>query len=262
MKTIYKHEIKMNIKSLLIWSLRVGCMGLLCAVIYSSVESDITRIADSFSEMGAFSSALGIDKLSMATFIGYYSAEIGTIHCLGGAMFAAIIATGMLAKEEGGHTGEFLYTLPVSRFSATLCKWLAVVTDIVIFNIVCVAFYVAGFMIMREDIPQVFWLYHIMQVYMHIVFGAICFCISAFCKKVSLGAGLGLVLVMYCFDLVARTSPDIKKYIFISPFAAANSSELLGGDGIYTRGVLCSGIIMIIGLATAFSVYTKRDLAA
>ncbi len=89
-----------------------------------------------------------------------------------------------------------------------------------------------------------------------------CFCISAFFKKVSLGAGLGLVLMMYCFDLVARISPDIKKVIFISPFAAANSSELLGGDGIYTRGVLCSGIIMAVGLLTAFSVYTKRDLAA
>ena len=70
---------------------------------------------DAFANMGAFSQAFGMDKMSFADAIGYYSMEVGAMLSMGGGMFAAIVGIGMLAKEEGGHVTEFIYVTPNSR---------------------------------------------------------------------------------------------------------------------------------------------------
>ena len=138
MFTLYKHEIRLYIKSLIIWTLSVGGMGGACILLFSSMESQMSDMAASFASMGAFSDAFGMSQLSIATLEGFYATEVGTIHGLGGAMFAAIIGTVALSKEEDGHTSEFLYTLPVSRKKVITAKLGAVVTNILVFNLACV----------------------------------------------------------------------------------------------------------------------------
>ena len=77
--TVLKHEMKINAKSLLIWTLCVGlsCFG--CILLYTSMEDSIKGMADSFSDMGVMSQALGMDKMSLATLSGYYATEIAII---------------------------------------------------------------------------------------------------------------------------------------------------------------------------------------
>ena len=58
MLVIFKHELKQNYKSMLIWSLSVGLMGMFCICLYSSMTEDMAALSDSFSNMGAFSDAL------------------------------------------------------------------------------------------------------------------------------------------------------------------------------------------------------------
>ena len=146
--TLYQHEMKINRKSLLLWTLGVGGMCLGCILLYRSLEDSIQGMADAYSNMGAMSVALGMDKMSLATMRGYYATEIAMMHGLGGAMFAAILGTGILSKEEAFHTAEFLHTLPVGRRKVIVQKYLALVSNIVIFNLVCAAMYLLGFVLM------------------------------------------------------------------------------------------------------------------
>ena len=198
MCTIYKHEMKLYRKSLLIWILCVGGMGFACILLFSSMQNnDMEEMAKSFASMGGFSDAFGMSQLSIATLKGFYAAEVGTIHALGGSMFAAIIATGILPKEEEGHTSEFLFSLPVSRAKIITSKWCAVITEILIFNIFCVGIYALGFLILGEEMSvKKFLLYHVMQIVMQIEIAGICFGISACMKKNKLGIGLGVVLLL------------------------------------------------------------------
>ena len=55
MKYVFAKEIKMNMKSLIIWSLSVGGLGLFCIILYQSMQGDMKEMADAFSNMGAFS---------------------------------------------------------------------------------------------------------------------------------------------------------------------------------------------------------------
>ena len=227
MYTIYKHEMKMNLKSLIIWSACVGGMGALCILLFSSMQDSMEQMADNFAAMGAFSDAFGMSQLSIATLPGFYAAEVGTIHGLGGSMFAAVISCAMLSKEEDGHTSEFLFTLSVGRGKAVIAKWLAVVSNIIVMNLLCVGFYQVGIRILGEEMPwKEFLLYHGMQLLMQLEIAGICFAISAFLRKNRLGIGLGVVLMMYAWDLIARVIPDLSDYKLVSPFSYANAADL------------------------------------
>ena len=157
--TLYRHEMKMNLKSLIIWTLCVGGMCFGCILLYTSLEDSLQEIADVYANMGAMSTALGMDKMSLATLTGFYATEIAMMHGLGGAMFAAILGTGMLSKEEAGHTSEFLNVFPIGRGQIVIEKYLALLSNILLFNLVCALLYVLGFVMMRAGLGLVILLF-------------------------------------------------------------------------------------------------------
>lgn len=262
MLTIFRHEVKAYRKSLLIWCLCVGGIGLSCILLFSSMQGEMEAMAEGFASMGAFADAFGMSQLSIATLAGFYATEIGTVHSLGGAMFAAIIGTCMLSKEEDGHTGEFLYTLPISRGKILCSKATCIVTQIVLFNLICVAMYVLGIVVLGEEISvKDFCLYHIMQTCMHIEVGVICFFISAFLKRNKLGLGLGVVLLLYAYDMIARVVPDLADYKVLSPFSYANAADILSTGKVEMLAIgIGIGVLLVCGFGTWY-VYCKRDLA-
>jgi len=262
MITIYKHEIKLSLKSLLIWFACVGGMGFACILLYSSMKGDMAAMAESFASMGAFADAFGMSQLSIATLPGFYATEVGTIHGLGGAMFAAIMSTCMLSKEEDAHTSEFLFSMPLSRTKIVFSKWCAILTNIFAFNILCVLLYVVGFVVQSEDIPvKEFVLYHGMQIILQIEIAAICYAISAFMKKNKFGLGLGVVLLLYAYDLMARVIPDLSDYKLISPFSYANAADILSTGKVEVSALVLGVIILVGSIVLAFRRFIRRDFA-
>lgn len=222
--TLYRHEMKMNLKSLIIWTLCVGGMCFGCILLYTSLEDSLQEIADVYANMGAMSTALGMDKMSLATLTGFYATEIAMMHGLGGAMFAAILGTGMLSKEEAGHTSEFLNVFPIGRGQIVIEKYLALLSNILLFNLVCALLYVLGFVMM--------------------------------------GAGLGLVILLFAADMMCRIIPAIENVKYLTPFYYSNGAD------IFTNGEI-DGVMMAIGIGmlcaafvAAFLKYGKKDLAA
>ena len=59
MPVILKNEWKSGWKSLLIWALSVGGMGLICIILYKGMEDSMADMAESFATMGTFSDAFG-----------------------------------------------------------------------------------------------------------------------------------------------------------------------------------------------------------
>lgn len=262
MTTIYKHEMKTYIKSLIIWAVCVGGMGLACILLFSGMQSSMEGMAENFAEMGAFSDAFGMSRLSIATLTGFYATEVGTIHALGGAMFAAIISINMLSKEEDGHTSEFLFSLPVSRSKALTAKWSAVSTLILLFNLLCIGLYLLGVAILGEEIPlRNFFLYHMMQLFMHLEIAAVCYALSAFMKKSKFGIGLGMVLFLYAYDLMARVIPELSHYKAVTPFSFSNAADILSGGGLDLAAVIIGTGTFLASIITAYAVYCNRDLA-
>ena len=263
MLTIYRHELKLNIKSLLVWTVCVGGMGVVCIWLFSGMQESMQGMAENFASMGAFADAFGMSRLSIATLEGYYAAEVGTIHALGGAMFAAVISTVMLSKEEDGHTGEFLFSLPIGREKAAGAKWMAVLTYILLFNLLCAGLYLVGIAAVEGGLPQEkFLLYHVMQFFMQAEIAAVCFAVSACMRKNRLGTGLGIVLFLYACDMIGRVVPRLDKIKALSPFSYANAADIFAGGRTDVLAVAIGAVILAAGAGTACIVYARRDLAA
>lgn len=259
---LYLHELKSNLKSFLIWTACVGGMCFACILLYSSLQDSMSDMLDAYSNMGAFSTALGMDQLSIATLSGFYATEIGIMHSLGGAMFAALTGAVMISKEEAGHTAEFLNVFPIGRKAVLMEKYAAFLTLVLLFNLFCVIMYVIGFAILGEEIEtKQFLLYHLAQILMQVEIGTICFMISAFVKKNLIGAGLGIAVIFYAMDLMCRIIPAIKILKYITPFYYSNASDIFVNKKIDTGMALIGVAILVVSFVIALIQYEKKDLA-
>ncbi len=259
---LFKQECKMNLKSMLIWLVCVSGMCLFCILLFSTMEESMAAMAETMASLGAFASAFGMDRLSIATLEGFYSTEVGTMHTLGGSMFAALLGIGLLSKEEEGHTGDFLHTLPISRKEVVGAKYMALTAIVTIFNVISVALYLLGIAILSEEIAlREFFLYHTMQWFLHWEIGTVCFWISACNRKNKLGLGLGFTFFLYVWDLMGRVIPDLKDTLFLTPFSYANASDIFSAGEVEWKAFTVGAVVLVAALAGAFIVYDRKDLA-
>ncbi len=263
MLRLFSHEFKQNMKALFIWSIAVGGLGFMCICLFTSMEGSMKELSESFSNMGMFSDAFGMSTLGIGTIAGYFATEVGTVHGLGSAMFIAVIATTILSKEEDGHTGEFLYSLPVSRVKAITAKILSILSCIIIFTAIACVFYELGFVFIKEQ-PDAgkFAFFMLSELLMNIEIAMICIAFSAFVKKNMLGTGLGIILLFYFFDLVGRVIPNLKDMLVLGPYSYANASEIFSGKTVGAAPYIIGAFVTILSVFLAYGRYTKKDLAS
>ena len=260
---LLKHELKMNLKTLLIWTVCLGfcCFG--CLLLFEGLEESMAEMADAYAQMGVFSEALGMDRISVSTMEGFYATEIALMFAVGGAMFAAMTGAAMVSKEEEGHTSEFLNTLPFGRTRIILEKYAAMAVLVAAFQVICLVWIAAGFWAAGEALPgSRFWLYHGAQFLMQLEVGSICFLGSSFSRKKQIGGALGFAVLLYMMDLMCRIMPDMEALKYVTPYYFSNATDIFT-EGCVNRGMLAVSVCVTVlcGCLSA-AVYRRRDLAA
>ena len=132
--TLFLHELRCGRLPLIIWTVAVSFLLAVSVLIYPEMKGEMEGMTDIFANMGSFTDAFGMDQLNFGEFMGYFAVECGNQLGLGGAMFAAILGASALSREERDKTAEFLLTHPVSRFRIVLCKYFALLLQVVIFT--------------------------------------------------------------------------------------------------------------------------------
>ena len=194
--TLFKHEMRQGRRALLIWSVATGGMMMICLLMYPEMEAQMEVINVMFASMGLFTKAFGMDQINFGTLMGFYGVEGGNMLGILGAFYAAMLGARMLAKEEDGHTAEYLLTHPLSRQSAVSQKLLALIAQVLLFNAVYVAFALLAFVMIGET-PEwgAFWLFQGAQLFMQLEIACVCFGLSAFLRRGGTGMGIGLAAV-------------------------------------------------------------------
>lgn len=249
---IYFHECKQNRKLLAIWTAVVAGMNIVIMLIYPQMAGQTEAVKDIYGNLGAFSDAFGMNRLNLGTALGFYGVEAGAMVSIGGGMLAGLLGSGILCKEEGKHTAEFLMTMPVRREKVALQKLAAVCTMIGIFNLVCLAAGALAFVIIGESMDGALFIkYHLAQLVMQLEIGCICFGISAFLRKVSMGIGIGVALVFYFLQMFVNISADLEWLKYITPYYYSDASYILTGYamewGLMIWGVVLGCTAMVVG---------------
>ena len=259
---LLKHELKQGKISLAIWTTIIAFMLAVCILIYPEMASQMNEINSMFSDMGSFTAAFGMDRVNFGEFTGFFGVECGNVLGLGGAFFAALLGISALAKEEKEHTAEFLLTHPVRRWRVVTEKLLAVLLQIVILNIIVVGVTTLSTLLIGET-PELktmvllFLAYFILQVEI----AAICFGISAFISRGSLGIGLGMAALFYFLNIVANLSEDAKFLKFITPFGYTESADIIAESCISVQYLSVGIIFALVGITAAYYQYGRKDIA-
>lgn len=259
--TVWKHELKTGKTALAIWSGAVAFLMAVCILIYPEMGDQMGEVSDTFAQMGGFSQAFGMDRINFGEFVGFFGVECGNVLGLGGAFFAALTGASSLAKEEKGHTAEFLLTHPNSRVKIIGEKLLAVFTQILILNAVVAAVTALSTLLIGETADMellglLFAAYFILQLEV----GAVCFGISAFMRRGETGVGLGLAAVFYFLNLIANLSEKAEFLKYITPFSYAESADIIS-DRALSGSYLAVGLLFTAaGIAVAFWKYGRKDI--
>ena len=259
--TLVKHELKQGKILFMIWTAAIGFLLVICVFLFPEMKGQMDRVNDVFASMGSFTEAFGMDRLNFGSLVGFYAVECGNVLGLGGAFYAALCAAGILSKEEKDKTAEFLLTHPVSRKRIITEKLVAVLLQITAMNIIIYAVAVGSIAAVGEEIPlKEISLLHLAYYLLQIELAGICFGISAFLRKGSAGAGLGIAAMMYFLNLIANIADVAELLKYITPFGYCDGADIVT-NGRLDGGMVASGAgIGIGGIMIAYLKYTKKDI--
>lgn len=259
--TMMRHELKLGRLTLAIWTCAISFLLGVCVFLFPDMKGQMDGMNEVFASMGSFTAAFGMDRLNFGTLIGYYAIECGNVLGLGGAFFASLCGAGMLSKEEKDGTAEFLLTHPVSRVRVIAEKLLAVLVQITVLNLVIYGVSVGSMLAVGEEVP---WkevnLLHLAYYLMQVELGCICFGISAFVKRGSMGAGIGVAAMMYMVNLLANITESVEFLKYITPFGYCDGADLVTNGKLDAVLVSVGMAIGIAGIVAAFIRYTKKDI--
>lgn len=259
--TLVKHELRQGKTAFLIWTAAIGFLLGVCVFLFPEMKGEMEGIGEVFSSMGSFTAAFGMDRLNFGTLVGYYTIECGNVLGLGGAFFSALCAVNILSKEEKEKTAEFLLAHPISRARILTEKLVAVLVQISALNLIIYAVSVGSMAVIGEEIP---WkevnLLHLAYYLLQLELAGICFGISAFLRKGSAGAGLGVAMLLYCLNLIANMTESADFLKYITPFGYCDGADIVS-SGSLNGTMIAIGVVMGIAcIAVAYLHYNKKDI--
>ena len=245
--TILRHELRRSRVPFWIWTGAIGFLLAVCIFLFPEMKGEMEDVSEVFSSMGAFTAAFGMDRLNFGTLNGYYAIECGNVLGLGGAFFAALLAAGMLCKEEKERTAEFLLTHPVTRERIVTEKLAAVLLLITVMNLIIYALAVGSILAIGESVP---WrelnLQHLAYWLLQMEIAGICFGVSAFLRR-------GSAVIANITDSAAFLKD-------LTPFGYCDGAEIVSTGSLDFKRLAIGAVLFAAGIAAAFWNYTRKDI--
>lgn len=260
---IIKRELRANMKSLLIWS---GCIFAFIAMMMSEFSAyynnpEMADILDAMPE--ALLKGLAMNNANLTTVSGFVSIASVYFYIMLG-IFAVLLGSTIISKEERDKTVEFFLTLPVSRQKVIVSKWVAAVINCIIINLVT-GLSVFATTVKYEPDNEFYTFLGLMLLAIFIIqliFLSIGMLLAAIMKryKKSGSYSISILLVTYILSIVVALSNKIEFMKYLTPFKYFEASYLLNESKLEGVYLLISFGIIVVAMAGTFIVYPKRDL--
>jgi ABC-2 type transport system permease protein len=257
-------ELKANRRSLIIWGTSLALISFLMMALYPSFSDSPGKMNEFLSAYPeGFLKAFGADRLNMDEAIGWFALEAYFMIILFGSMFAAIIGSSMLSKEEDDKTIEFLLAKPVTRSHVVTSKMLAFLGCLIIFNIGVGIISFIGFEAFAGEYSRIDLLRLIIAPFLaHLCFAGIGFLLSLFMvrRKSSYSMGIGIVLLTYFFSTIAKLSEKAEFLQYLSPFYYMEAADIVSEGRINPLHILILLGVSVIAIGATYLLYNRRDI--
>lgn len=259
-------ELKRNLVASSIWLVLLIAVN---AMMLASFES-VAEMAKNTEAMLAqypkeFVQAFSLDRLNMTDILHFYASRSFLLVTIFGSVYAILLSSSILSKEESEKTIEFLLSKPINRASLITSKLLCPLIYVTLFDLF---FSVSNWFLMNHfkiyDFDTKGFLFISLGAWaIHLIFMFIGFVLSAFITKTrtNTAIALGIVFLGYFLSIAASLKEKLSFLNYLSPFSYFNTEDLVIGKTIQTPYLFITLIVIILCIGISYYHYGKKDIA-
>jgi ABC-2 type transport system permease protein len=265
-KNLFLKEMRKNALSLILWMIVITLLISVTMSVYRTFLENQSKVMGMMSLVPK--SALqfkGISNFSdMLSVLGFYSVNNVIYMMLLGSIFAIVLSSNILLKEEYNKTAEYLLTRPLTRSEIFFSKISVVALHVFFLNFVT-AF--AGFICMElvKKGPFSVKAFIILSVYtflLNLLFGAIGLFMSTLVKrsKPITTFSIGMVLIFYFIHTISKITVSISKIGYLSPFKFASIDAINPAYKLDPLNLFYFVGLTLILTGLSYRLYTRKDI--
>lgn len=265
---IFQRELKRNFKSFAIWTILMLVMFIYMAYMYPAMANP--EQAESFKNMmksfsDGFLKAFNIDiMMNLSDVTSFFAGEAYVFWLLFGSIYAMILASGILSKEESDKTAEFLLSKPVKRNTVVTSKLLNVLFYIFSFNFVLsLGSYISCEIVKRDEFSRdIFILLCVGAFLVQLMFAAVGFFISVFIVKAKsiIPVSIGVVLGTYFLNALAGMTEKTENFKYLTPFKYVDARDILVDKSLNPLYLSIIFIVVVISIILSYVFYNRKDI--
>ena len=260
-----KRELKINLKSFLIWTSILVLLFIVVFLIYPSIiKSDNVQMLDQMMEMfpEEILKAFNMDISSLDSAFGWLKSEGFIFIILITGIYSSILGSNILIKEESDKTIEYLNALPVTRKKILFDKILSSIIYIVLMIIIIGVFNFIALDLSGEFDKKQYLLLTITPLLTSLPLFAINLFISTFTHKTqkTFSIGLGISLISYFILVLSEMDESISFFKYFTIYTLADIRNIIINISINPTMIVISLLITIILFVGTFIRNDKREL--
>jgi ABC-2 type transport system permease protein len=265
-RNLFLMEIKRNALSLIIWMIVITMLISLTMSVYRTFVENQSKIMGMMSLVpkGALQFK-GISNFNdLLSVLGFYSANNVIYMMVLGSIFAIVLSSNILLKEEYNKTAEYLLTRPITRSEVFFSKLAVVCLHVFLLNLVTA---LAGFICMElvKNGPFSIKAFLILSLYtllLNLLFGAIGLFISTMVKrpKPVTTFSIGLVLIFYFIYTLSKITESASKIGYLSPFKFVNMDAINPAYKLNLWHLLYFTGISLLLIGISWQLYSRKDI--
>ena len=262
---MFKRELKINLKSFIIWtSILIGLFLVVFLVYPSIVNSENMEMMDEMMKMfpEEMLKAFNMDISTIDSAFGWLKTEGFVFVLLITGVYSGILGSNILLKEESDKTIEYLNSVPVTRKNIVVNKILCGLLYIILMIAIIGIFNFIGLSLSGEFDRKSYMLLSITPLFSSIVIFAVCLFLSTFTHKTkkTLGISLGIVFASYFLNVISEMGESTEFLKYISIFTLADIRNVIINVSINPLMVaLAIGITAIFMILTIIR-YERKEL--
>jgi len=265
-KNIFLHELRANLRSIIVWSLSLIALVVFFFSLFQSM-ADQAVIANQLMEKfpTQLKEAFGLGRTDLSTVLGFYALLVLFIElCI--AIQGGNIGFGLVSIEESERTADFLLTRPVRRSTVLTSKLLAALATLLITNVIVDATTVICITAVKGDRTYDAGVLALLMVGMFIFqlfFMAVGVMISLIVKRVHnvTPFSLGMAFGAYVLNAFSGIFGDVKLE-YITPFKHFDPNYIVQHSAFDTRLVIINVAVTVIAVVVSYWLYIRRDIPA
>ena len=260
-----KRELKINLKSFIIWLSVLVILFLVVYLIYPYfITDEAMKSMDELMQVfpPELLKAFNMDMASIETAYGWVKTEGFMFVLLAIGFYSSILGGNILLKEENDKTIEYLGFLPIKRSKILTNKIIASVIYIISMVLIFGIFNYIALLISGNFESKQFILLSITPIFIGLPLFAINLFISTFLHKTKkiVGISLGMVFIFYVLNVLSELSTKVEFLKYFSIYTLADVRNVIATSSINMLIVTISFLLTALFIFLSYIRYDKKEL--